>query len=651
MMIRAVLARNDLMACFGGEGWRPWRLFGPRRDAASLLCRQVQQMLVFYGKGDDRDQVVAIPLGPAEGSLAERAWLPLGRGEVRTHRLRSDLDELEVTWSLEPGVAWMDPVDLRIRSVMGEGGLWEQWHLDGPDPDRVGCCLVHWYAPEIGASSCLQSTAWDAGSGLLYSWRGSVCFGIRALQDNRPARVMYAMTGRRDHHGAVDQVGTMVSHLNGDPWNGQVPVSHGQTDGLVGWDLQPGKPLDLHYPLADHLDLLCRLPGENFTEVRERVCAMDAAFLQRQRALSKVQDEKLADLYDRTLLVLRQMQDPGGGIIAAPEFDFEFEHCGGYGYCWGRDAAWISWAMDLCGMHEHSAKFYRYMIRCQSEDGSFLHRHDMDGHPGPSWGLLQPDETGSVLFGLQRHLELSGSTDPGQEILDMVIRAGNWLADHSGVEDGRPVAGFDLWEEREGIHLYSVAAMAGGLRSGARILEQYGRPVPTSWPAALANLIKLIHSPLFQPEGRHDFARYLDSRGHPELTPDIAQLGVVFPFDVLDQSGASGERYNRYLDELGRQLWRPGGGIGRYVGDPYRGGQAWVLTTLWLALAAARAGHMDLARRCWIWIRQVMPDEGLLPEQVDTRGQPSWVMPLTWSHAMFALALHLLPADVLSAQP
>jgi GH15 family glucan-1,4-alpha-glucosidase len=54
----------------------------------------------------------------------------------------------------------------------------------------------------------------------------------------------------------------------------------------------------------------------------------------------------------------------------------------------------------------------------------------------------------------------------------------------------------------------------------------------------------------------------------------------------------------------------------RYAGDTYAGGNRWVLAALWLAQTSL----------------------GLLPEQVTDDGEPAWVVPLAWSHAMLLLA-------------
>jgi glucoamylase len=63
------------------------------------------------------------------------------------------------------------------------------------------------------------------------------------------------------------------------------------------------------------------------------------------------------------------------------------------------------------------------------------------------------------------------------------------------------------------------------------------------------------------------------------------------------------------------------------------------LTTLWLGLYYRQLGDEAGLRRCLEYVVGCATPLGLLPEQVTPAGEPAWVLPLAWSHAMLLLAL------------
>ncbi|MDQ3233117.1 MAG: glycoside hydrolase family 15 protein, partial [Pseudobdellovibrionaceae bacterium] len=439
------------------------------------------------------------------------------------------------------------------------------------------------------------------------------------------------------------------------------------------------------FRLTENLDQLVE-PMQPIEEALRSVREVDQGWLRNLKKAPTHVPAPQQKQYQRTLLTLKQMQDPGGGIIAAPEFHYELNHCGGYAFCWGRDAGFISYAMDVCGMFEESASFYRYMQSCQSADGSFLHRHDMNGNLGASWGLLQPDETASVVFGFWQHVKLAENKALAEELRPMVDKAANWLSSsRHPLDPNLPIPGFDLWEEREGVHSYSVAAMAAGLKAAVDLYSYMKWSVPPAWETRTRELIALCNSERLVQKNR--FARTVLRRVSPyqrsliedqgeklhmhrspagrpiysleqDYVVDISQVAAVYPYEVLDLKQHR-TAYNELLDALMQRLWRAdAGGLGRYEADHYRDGNPWILTTIWLALAAAyqhadetgpKEKQWQIAKTAWQWTLQHVPAEGQLPEQVDPKtGRPSWVMPLTWSHAMFALAIQQLPKEVYS---
>ena len=70
----------------------------------------------------------------------------------------------------------------------------------------------------------------------------------------------------------------------------------------------------------------------------------------------------------------------------------------------------------------------------------------------------------------------------------------------------------------------------------------------------------------------------------------------------------------------------------------YKGGNPWILTTLWLGMIELSLKNKKQARDCFQWVVSKATAQGLLAEQVHREtGQPCWVIPLAWSHAMFLL--------------
>ena len=91
-------------------------------------------------------------------------------------------------------------------------------------------------------------------------------------------------------------------------------------------------------------------------------------------------------------------------------------------------------------------------------------------------------------------------------------------------------------------------------------------------------------------------------------------------------------------------------GVARYAGDTYAGGNNWVLAALWLGLWCRQVGDAASLERSLEYAVGAQTTLGLLPEQVTDEGEPAWVVPLAWSHAMLLLAARP-ELDAVSAAP
>ncbi len=388
----------------------------------------------------------------------------------------------------------------------------------------------------------------------------------------------------------------------------------------------------------------------------------------------KTGNSLLDNLYKRSLLVFSLMYDKNsGGLMAAPELDEYFTKCGRYAYCWGRDAAFITEALDKAGLNECVDKFYNWAVKVQEEDGSWQQRYHMDGNLGPCWGL-QIDETGTIIWGMLNHFYYTKNMGFLQFVWESIKAGADFLAEFIDKETGLPKPSFDLWEERLGEHAYSSAAVYAGLKAAAEIADILGKSdtEKETWIKIAENMRESIIKYFW----KEDFSRFIRSvrvklngwgaeqTHNPvmlEVNPkgyvrdftledwivDVSLVGLSIPFQVFS---AEDTKIRDTVALIEQTLTSHGiGGIKRYENDGYIDGNPWILTTLWVALYHAKTGNFNKAKEYLFWAANGKTELGLLPEQVNRdTGKPEWVIPLTWSHAMYVQVIsELVDAGVL----
>ena len=499
---------------------------------------------------------------------------------------------------------------------------------------------------------------------------------------------------RHDYYFALSSANVCAKYQPGAAWetasSGSLNGDDIQmaSDGAMEWAFErvaPGESvthtvyLSAARGMGDALDLLARAKSLGVAVWRERTVAYWADVLA-SASDCPLDRPDLRDLYERSILTMKLMSDEQtGSIIAAPEFDERFSRCGGYAYCWGRDAAFITTALDAAGLTDMSTRFYEWTLTAQDEDGSWQQRHYHDGSLAPSWGL-QIDEGSSILWGMRQHYEALPEAERGaflRLVWHAVQRGADFLVRSIEPSNGLPAASRDLWEERIGQHTYSSAAVYAGLLAAASFAELNGQPeLSASWSDAAKRIGEQIVT-LCWNEERGVFYRgvelvvnaeqykkagqaglpvssTVDAKGYARYRKafdpvvDVSLLGVSVPFGVVPPSHPQAVRTAEAVE---RELTVAGvGGVKRYEDDTYIGGNPWILTTLWLAQYRARNGETAEARKLLDWAVRHRTASGLLPEQVDKEtGETAWVVPLTWSHAMFILTVHMI-AEAEAAQ-
>lgn len=455
--------------------------------------------------------------------------------------------------------------------------------------------------------------------------------------------------------------------------NDQIGMMH---DGALSWKLGrmlPGmrKTISIYICAAHTLkavkesikDAKTGDPGQKYLETEKYW----NKFLNSSRIV-KTGNTDIDNLYRRSILVFKLMSDKNtGGLLASPEIDEEFTKCGRYAYCWGRDAAFITGAMDVCGLHDVVDKFYKWAAEVQDEEGSWQQRYHLDGNLAPSWGL-QIDETGTILWGILRHYKVTGNKDFLLVMWDCVKKGAGFLLDFMDSETGLPWLSFDLWEERLGEHAYSTAAVYGGIMSAVEIGLILKKPeeLLKKWRMVADGLKEAIERNFWK-QDRHRFIRSIrvklnpwgeeytqdkvymkiDRKGnHRDFTcedwkVDISLLGLTVPFGVYK---AGDPKMEGTLEVIEQVLACPvSGSLKRYENDSYAGGNPWLIAALWASLYHIENKNYEKARQYFYWAAGCRTELGLLPEQADKEtASPAWIIPLTWSHAMFVLALDKL---------
>ena len=360
--------------------------------------------------------------------------------------------------------------------------------------------------------------------------------------------------------------------------------------------------------------------------------------------------KRVDTIYKRTILLFPLLYNSEtGGISAGLEVDEGFKYCGRYSYCWPRDAVYICKAFDILGMKKETEKFYKNFCKnTQSSNGMWEQRFYTDGRLAPSWGY-QIDETASVVYGVYDHYCNTKDKKFLKDNLKMCEKAIKYLELYiENVFNGnlKETKSYDIWEENEGIHAYSLASIFSAFESMIKIyniledefkdnrlkIEQDKERV-----AKLENYLLNVKEYIiknFYDDNKKSFIRNKDGK------IDISLVGLVYPFKLFSPKE---KKILNTIEKMHLTLRTYTGGYLRYEGDRYKGGNPWVIANLWLANYYLDLGEKKKAEEYFKFSVISSTEHGFLPEQVNnTNMKPAWVIGLAWSHAMFITTLKRL---------
>lgn len=556
----------------------------------------------------------------------------------------------------------------------------EQWSFVLPDEDVLvnryriinnsGDVLypafILYFAFRPAESDQFDSMFIDFNTFSAVQYRRDVYLAVGALEDMKPAGY---------HCGRINTPSDpMEGASRGMLWGNRINL--GRSAGGLSWktpSLNPGENLHVTTFIAaapdgqKALSMVYRLKGKSPDNLLDETQKYWQGWVERGTHPQPGQEEggDQKRLYQRSLLTIKLLQDDSGGFIAAPEFDPLYRSSGGYGYCWLRDALYSAVALDEAGYREEAENFYLYAADIQDPDGDWQQRYFMDGTWAPTWGK-QIDQTGCILWGFWHHHRLCGNMKFARRIWPTVQKAADYLC-ACRAENNLPLPSIDPWEERLSQGTYSAAAVYGGLKGAAELARELGEHETAGlWSAAAEKMRQAIVSLQWSPQLRRFYRgigkrvdeceyNYLRDNGFKaweEKDPsglyitlwsaadsniDSSLLALGFPFNVLPPGD---EKMLSTAGIIESTLWNHKvGGLHRYEGDCYAGGNPWIISTLWLALHHFREGNRQRTRELLAWCLRHTNHNLLLPEQVHKEnGGPAWVVPLKWSHAMYVIA-------------
>lgn len=374
----------------------------------------------------------------------------------------------------------------------------------------------------------------------------------------------------------------------------------------------------------------------------------------------------VVDRYKQSLLIIRSQIDHGGAVIAANDTDVTQFARDTYSYMWPRDGALVSVALLRAGHAGAPERFLQFCSRVISPNGYVRHKYNPDGTLASSWHgyvregrpvlPIQEDETALVVWALWQYFELFQRIEETAPFYrTLVTRPADFMLEFVDEKTGLPLPSHDLWEERWGVHAFTVAAVIAGLRAAARVADAFGEADRAArYQAGAQRMLEGLHAVLWN-EGEQRFAR-MASRGPNgytlDMTADSSLFGLV-EFGALAPDDPHAEATLRQVEE---RLWvhTEVGGLARYENDYYHQvekqdtkrvpGNPWFISTLWLAryrlLRARSADDVRRGQELIEWAAQRALPSGTMAEQLHPySGEPLSVSPLTWSHAAYVRAV------------
>jgi GH15 family glucan-1,4-alpha-glucosidase len=374
----------------------------------------------------------------------------------------------------------------------------------------------------------------------------------------------------------------------------------------------------------------------------------------------------VVERYRQSLLIVQSQIDHNGAILAANDTDISQLARDTYSYMWPRDGALVSSALMHAGHAGAPERFLSFCSRVISPNGYLRHKYNPDGSLASTWHgyiregkaalPIQEDETALVIWALGEYFRLYQRIEETAPFYrGLVTRPADFLTSYVDQGTGLPLPSYDLWEERWGVHTFTVAAVIAGLRAAARLSSEFGESERAGrYDAAAERMCEGARVVLWN-EQEQRFAR-MATPSASGYTLDMTLDASLFGLALLDALPADDPQVDSTLKQVVDGLWvkTDVGGLARYQNDYYHQvetqdtgrvpGNPWFICTLWLARYRLRRARTveELAPGLELieWAAKRALLSGTMAEQLHPyTGECLSVSPLTWSHAEYIRAV------------
>ncbi|MFP3242167.1 glycoside hydrolase family 15 protein [Caldisphaera sp.] len=466
-------------------------------------------------------------------------------------------------------------------------------------------------------------------------YKGSTWFAVTSSH-----KLYEYTTGRRDQGGVLKdcQDGTLDKN----------PIAQGSADSAISIAAKDfylyivaGKSYN---DLVESVKDLRTKPGEHFERDSKYWSILTETF-------------KDAKILKQSIAVLLGHMGNSGEVPASLDTSILKFNLDTYAYTWPRDAVHVAIALDSMGYWSFTRRFYEKLFtELMTPEGYLYQKYNADGTFGSTWHPwtseteisknIQEDEIALAVYGFWYHVVRSNDYFLLREVYENLERAADFMASFINEKLSLPLMSYDLWEERLGVHAYTVAALYAAMKSAADIARRLGVWSKEDKWRRLAKVFQNgFREHMFNKDGGYfyrmitiDKEKVVDVDKTVDSSTLAAGLfGLVEPSDPMFDSTVKVVKDKLWVNSVG--------GLARYENDYYQRinanyagitGNPWIITTLWLAQAYILQGNPNAAKQLLSWVNSIASPTGMLPEQVSPFGStPLSVMPLAWSHAEY----------------